>query len=92
MSVELLAPAGDPECFMAAVMAGADAIYVGGSSFGARAYAKNFSEEELLHAIRMAHLYEKKVYMTVNTLVKEAELKKLPAFFAALFMRKDWMA
>ena len=65
---------------MAAVMAGADAIYVGGSSFGARAYAKNFSEEELLHAIRMAHLYEKKVYMTVNTLVKEAELKKLPAF------------
>lgn len=80
MSVELLAPAGDPECFMAAVMAGADAIYVGGSSFGARAYAKNFSEEELLHAIRMAHLYEKKVYMTVNTLVKEAELKKLPAF------------
>lgn len=40
MSVELLAPAGDPECFMAAVMAGADAIYVGGSSFGARAYAK----------------------------------------------------
>ena len=80
MSVELLAPAGDPECFMAAVLAGADAIYVGGSSFGARAYAKNFSEEELLHAIRMAHLYEKKVYMTVNTLVKEAELKKLPAF------------
>ena len=63
MSVELLAPAGDPECFMTAVMAGADAIYVGGSSFGARAYAKNFSEEELLHAIRMAHLYEKKVYM-----------------------------
>ena len=53
MSVELLAPAGDPECFMAAVLAGADAIYVGGSSFGARAYAKNFSEEELLHAIRM---------------------------------------
>lgn len=62
MSVELLAPAGDPECFMAAVLAGADAIYVGGSSFGARAYAKNFSEEELLHAIRMAHLYEKSIY------------------------------
>ena len=80
MSVELLAPAGDLDCFMAAIYAGADAIYVGGSSFGARAYAKNFSEEELLSAIRMAHLYEKKVYMTVNTLVKEAELKKLPAF------------
>ena len=80
MSVELLAPAGDLECFMAAIFAGADAVYVGGSSFGARAYAKNFSEEELLSAIRMAHLYEKKVYMTVNTLVKETELKKLPAF------------
>ena len=80
MSVELLAPAGDLECFKAAIYAGADAIYVGGSSFGARAYAKNFSEEELLSAIRMAHLYEKKVYMTVNTLVKEAELQKLPAF------------
>ena len=77
---ELLAPAGSFEHLKAAVAAGADAIYVGGSSFGARAYAKNFSEEELLHAIRMAHLYEKKVYMTVNTLVKEAALKKLPAF------------
>ena len=80
MSVELLAPAGDLDCFMAAIYAGADAIYVGGSSFGARAYAKNFSEEELLSAIRMAHLYEKKVYMTVNTLVKETELKKLSVF------------
>ena len=85
MSVELLAPAGDLDCFMAAIYAGADAIYVGGSSFGARAYAKNFSEEELLYAIRMAHLYEKKVYMTVNTLVKEAELKKLPAFLQSYY-------
>lgn len=80
MSVELLAPAGDLECFMAALFAGADAVYVGGSSFGARAYAKNFAEEELLSAIRIAHLYEKKVYMTVNTLVKEAEITQLPAF------------
>ena len=45
MSVELLAPAGDPECFMAAVLAGADAIYMGGEKFGARAYAHNFSRE-----------------------------------------------
>lgn len=75
--LELLAPAGSYEAFNAALEAGADAVYVGGSRFGARAYAKNFTEEELLRAIDYAHLFGKKVYMTVNTLVKEEELGEL---------------
>lgn len=75
--VELLAPAGNYECFLAAVCAGADAVYLAGSKFGARAYADNFSEEELLRAIRYAHLFSRKVYLTVNTLLKDTELKEL---------------
>ena len=72
--VELLAPAGDFSCFMAAMNAGADAVYLGGEKFGARAYANNFLEEEILEAIRVAHIFSKKVYLTVNTLVKEKEM------------------
>lgn len=72
--IELLAPAGSYEGFEAALGAGADAVYVGGSAFGARAYAKNFEEEELLHAIDTAHVYGKKLYLTVNTLFKNREL------------------
>ncbi len=72
--IELLAPAGSCEGFEAALGAGADAVYVGGSAFGARAYAKNFEEEELLRAIDTAHVYGKKLYLTVNTLFKNREL------------------
>ena len=72
--IELLAPAGSYEGFEAALGAGADAVYVGGSAFGARAYAKNFEEEELLRAIDMAHIHGKKLYLTVNTLFKNREL------------------
>lgn len=72
--IELLAPAGSYEGFEAALGAGADAVYVGGSAFGARAYAKNFEEEELLRAIDTAHVYGKKLYLTVNTLFKNREL------------------
>ena len=79
-TIELLSPAGSRESFIAAIGAGADAVYVGGSRYGARAYAKNFTEEELLWAIDYAHLFGKKVYMTVNTLMKEQELYELPAF------------
>lgn len=72
--VEILAPAGSPECMKAAIKAGADAIYVGGSRFGARAFADNFSEEQLLEAIDYVHLHGRKIYLTVNTLLKEKEL------------------
>ena len=74
--IELLAPAGSYEGFEAAIGAGADAVYVGGASFGARAYAKNFGEEELLRAIDTAHLHGKKLYLTVNTLLKNREMSE----------------
>lgn len=74
--IELLAPAGSFEIFKAVIAAGADAVYVGGNAFGARAYANNFSEEELLEAIDYAHLHHRKLYLTVNTLFKEKELNE----------------
>lgn len=72
--IELLAPAGSYEGLEAAIGAGADAVYVGGAAFGARAYAKNFQEEELLRAIDHTHIHGKKLYLTVNTLFKNREL------------------
>ena len=66
--VELLAPAGNYESFLGAVHAGADAVYLGGAKFGARAYADNFAEEEVCRAVRYAHIYGRKVYLTVNNL------------------------
>lgn len=75
--VELLAPAGNYESFLGAINAGADAVYLGGSKFGARAYADNFTDEEICKAIRYAHLFGKKVYLTVNTLIKDSELPEL---------------
>ena len=82
---ELLAPAGDMDCFMAAVNAGADAVYLGGEEYGARAYASNFSREELCEAICYAHLFGVKVYLTVNTLVKEREFDNLKAFIRPFY-------
>lgn len=73
---EVLAPAGSMEALRAAVYAGADAVYVGGSQFGARAFAENFTTEELLSAIDFVHKYDMKLYMTVNTLLKEKEIKE----------------
>lgn len=73
--IELLAPAGSYETFLAVLSAGADAVYLGGSQFGARAYAANFKEEELLRAIDDAHLHGRQVYLTVNTLLKEEEYR-----------------
>ena len=75
--VELLSPAGEYDTMVAAFNAGADAVYLGGNRFGARAYANNFSEEEVIRAIKYAHLHGKKIYMTINTLVKENELPYL---------------
>ena len=74
--VELLAPAGSYESLRAAVNAGADAVYIGGSRFGARAYADNPKEDALLDGIGYCHLHGKKLYMTVNTLLKEEELEQ----------------
>lgn len=74
--VEILAPAGSYESFLAAVHAGADAVYTGGTRFGARAHANNMDEAQLLEAISYAHLHGCNVYMTVNTLLKEDELRK----------------
>ena len=75
--IEILAPAGDYETLETAIAAGADAVYIGGEKFGARAYAKNFSKEELLTAIDYVHLHGKKIYLTVNTLIKEKEFSEL---------------
>ena len=82
--VELLSPAGGPEGFYGAIHAGADAVYLAGNEYGARAYAENFSEEELLTCLRYAHIWHRKVYLTVNTLVKEEELERLPDFLNPL--------
>lgn len=73
---ELLAPAGSFETMKAALAAGADAVYMGGMRFGARAYAANGDEDTIKEAIRYAHLHDKKLYLTVNTLLKEEELTK----------------
>lgn len=73
---ELLAPAGSFEILKAVIEAGADAVYVGGSQFGARAYANNFTEEELLNAIDYVHLRGKKLFLTVNTLFKNNEINE----------------
>lgn len=73
---ELLAPAGSLESLKAAVSAGADAVYLGGTRFGARAYAENLTEEDLQWAIDYAHLHDVSLYLTINTLLKEKELEE----------------
>ncbi|MFR6172119.1 MAG: DUF3656 domain-containing U32 family peptidase [Blautia sp.] len=74
MKAELLAPAGSYEGLQAVVKAGADAVYIGGSMFGARAYANNPQQDEMLEAIDYAHIHGKQIYLTVNTLLKNKEL------------------
>lgn len=84
---ELLAPAGNLEILKGVIESGADAVYVGGSIFGARAYANNFTEEELLEAIDFAHLRGVKVYLTVNTLIKNSEFSKLYDYLLPYYKR-----
>ena len=86
--VELLSPVGSFEGLLASINAGADAVYLAGSKFGARAYADNFTDEEIIEAIDTAHLFNVKVYITVNTLVKEKELNDLLAYLDLIFSRK----
>ncbi len=84
---ELLAPAGNLEIFKGVIESGADAVYVGGNMFGARAYANNFTEDELLEAIDFAHLRGVKVYLTVNTLIKNSEFSKLYDYLLPYYKR-----
>lgn len=83
--VELLAPAGNYDALKGAVKAGADAIYLGGTLYGARAYADNFTQDEICTGIHLAHVFGRKVYLTVNTLVKEKELDGLYNFLLPLY-------
>ena len=76
MKVELLAPGGSYESVLAAFNAGADAVYTGGEKFGARASADNLTTEQLIDAIHYAHLHHKKLYLTINTLLKNKELEQ----------------
>ncbi len=73
---ELLCPAGSPEAFCAAIEGGADAIYIGGSSFSARAGAKNFTREQMSEAVKLAHAYGVRVYVAANTLIYDRELSE----------------
>ena len=83
--VELLSPAGSREAFEGALSAGADAVYLGGERFGARAYADNFSTEEIVRAIREAHILNRKVYLTANVLTRETEMEDLVRFVQVLY-------
>ena len=82
---ELLCPAGSFDALISAVSAGADAVYIGGKSFGARAYAKNFDIEEIKKAVELCHIHGVKLYVTVNTLVYDRELSELSDFAAELY-------
>lgn len=83
--VELLAPAGNFDALTGAINAGADAVYLGGEQFGARAYADNFTREELCRGMELAHLFQVKIYLAVNTLVKEREFDNLYDFLLPLY-------
>ncbi len=83
--VELLSPAGNFNALKGAISAGADAVYLGGAHYGARAYAENFTEEEICRGIRLAHIWGRKIYLTVNTLVKEKELDNLYDFLLPFY-------
>ena len=83
--IELLAPAGSFEALVAAINSGADAIYLGGALFNARAFATNFSNEQLIEAVNLAHLHQVKIYVTVNTLFYDEEFEELMKYIAFLY-------
>ena len=82
---ELLAPVGSAEHLKTAILSGANSIYLSGENYGARKYAENFSLPEIREAIKYAHLHNVKVYVTVNTLIKEGELKKVSEYLLQLY-------
>lgn len=83
--VELLAPAGSMESLIAAVQSGADAVYMGGSKFSARAYASNFDDKKMIEAVEYCHIYGVKVYITLNTLIKDMEIKEVLKYAQFLY-------
>ena len=83
--VELLSPCGSKEALIAAVQAGCDAVYLGGKQFGARAFASNFTDEEMIDAIKYAHLHDVSVYVTVNTIIFESEMEELQSYLEFLY-------
>ncbi len=82
---EILAPAGNMDCLKAAIIAGADAIYIGGYMFGARAFSNNFSNEELVEAVNYAHMYNVKIYVTANTIIYENEVDRFMDYIEFLY-------
>ncbi|SFR86900.1 U32 family peptidase [Anaeromicropila populeti] len=84
--IEILAPAGSFEGMAAAIKGGCDAVYIGGQQFGARAYADNLNQEQMLRAIEYAHLHDKKIYLTVNTLIKNNEIEQLYEYILPFYM------
>ena len=84
MKKELLSPAGDFKSLKAAINNGADAVYLAGKNYGARKFAKNFNDEELTEAIKYAHLYGVKVYVTVNTIIYEEEIEEVLKYICFL--------
>lgn len=82
---ELLSPAGNMQCLKAAIQAGCDAVYLGGYKFGARTFAGNFDNEEMIEAINYAHLYGVKIYVTVNTIIYENEVEEFMEYVDFLY-------
>jgi putative protease len=82
---EVLAPAGTYLSMKAAINAGADAVYLGGKRFGARAFAGNFDDNELINALDYVHLHGKKLYLTVNTLLYNNEISELESYIGNLY-------
>lgn len=85
MKIELLAPAGNLETLKCAIDGGADAIYIGGKRFGARAFATNFENEEIKQAVYLCHLYDVKLYITINTVIFEEEIQDFIKFVKFLY-------
>ena len=83
--IELLSPAGDMECLKMAVLCGADAVYISGKEYGARAYATNFTLEEINEAVRFCHLYGVRLYVTVNTLINDEFLNDCISYIEKLY-------
>ena len=83
---ELLVPVGNRECLLAAIHNGADAVYLGGKKFGARAYSNNFDEQEMIEAIKLCHLYGVKIYVTVNTMIYNNEVEEVINYLNFLYI------
>ncbi len=85
---ELLIPVGNKECLISAIHNGADAVYLGGKKFGARAYSNNFDEQEMIEAIKLCHLYGVKIYVTVNTMIYNDEIEEVINYLNFLYSNK----